>query len=153
MALDQLHRTDAGGRAGPRSASFTGNGLRHHYLVWEGGSDTTAVLLHGGRDHARTWDDVAARLPSTWTLVAPDLRGHGDSDWATGGVYALWDSVGDVDHSSATWAAPVRRCSFGHSLGGAIALQFAGARPDVVDAQGTKACTSPRQCVQHGRTE
>src|SRR6185437_16083098 len=32
------------------------------------------VLLHGGRDHCRNWDWVAARLRHAWHVIAPDLR-------------------------------------------------------------------------------
>jgi pimeloyl-ACP methyl ester carboxylesterase len=36
------------------------------------------LLVHGGRDHCRNWDWVAAALRRDWHVLAPDLRGHGD---------------------------------------------------------------------------
>jgi alpha-beta hydrolase superfamily lysophospholipase len=42
------------------------------------------VLVHGTRDHARSWDFVAEKLMDRFSVYALDLRGHGDSDWAVG---------------------------------------------------------------------
>ncbi len=62
---------------------------------------------------------------------APDLRGHGDSDWAVGGQYSMPDFVLDI----AALADVIDRdpiTIIGHSLGGGIALQYAGVFPDRV---------------------
>jgi len=48
--------------------------------TWTGQSGRTSlILLHGGRDHCRNWDWVAADLRRDYHVIAPDLRGHGDS--------------------------------------------------------------------------
>lgn len=113
---------------------FTGNGLRLHYADWGPGDGTmTLLMVHGGRDHCRCWDDTITHLPTSWRVVAPDLRGHGGSAWAKGGSYALWDYVGDLDALVRKLGRQQRLVLAGHSLGGAIVLQYAGARPSLVD--------------------
>jgi pimeloyl-ACP methyl ester carboxylesterase len=64
------------------------------------------ILLHGGRDHGRSWDLIAGALQSHFHVVAPDLRGHGDSEWAKGSSYSLSDHVYDLTH---IWSAQVAR--------------------------------------------
>lgn len=113
---------------------YKGNDLRLHYADWgPGDGSMTLVMVHGGRDHCRCWDDTIALLPASWRVVAPDLRGHGDSAWAKGGSYALWDYVGDLDALVRKLGRQQRLVLVGHSLGGAIVLQYAGARPSLVD--------------------
>ena len=46
-------------------------------------------MLHGGRDHCRNWDWTAAALRDEWHIIAPDLRGHGDSQWSPDGSYTM----------------------------------------------------------------
>ena len=59
-------------------------GLRYHFLEWGGDDqqiDHTVVLVHGFLDLSWTWEAVvAAGLAGKYHVVAPDLRGHGDSD-------------------------------------------------------------------------
>src|SRR4029077_11733138 len=89
------------------------------------------LLVHGGRDHCRNWDWVAAALRRTWHVLAPDLRGHGDSQWSFDGNYTLAALIYDLAqliHQQEL--APVT--IIGHSLGGNIALRHAGIYPDNV---------------------
>ena len=66
----------------------------------------------------------------------PDLRGHGDSDWAPGGGYEMFDSAADfaavVDHLMAEGFKPPFKI-IGHSFGGNLALSYAAAFPDQVE--------------------
>jgi pimeloyl-ACP methyl ester carboxylesterase len=90
------------------------------------------LLVHGGRDHARSWDWVAAELRSQFQGIAPDLRGHGQSQWSSGGAYDLIDYTFDfaqlLDELD---RFPVH--IIGHSLGGAVALHYAGIFPERVE--------------------
>jgi pimeloyl-ACP methyl ester carboxylesterase len=89
------------------------------------------LLIHGGRDHARNWDWVAQELRDEYHIIAPDLRGHGDSQWAVGGAYAMIDYTLDVAQLlDALELFPIT--IIGHSLGGAIALQYTGVYTDRV---------------------
>jgi pimeloyl-ACP methyl ester carboxylesterase len=115
----------------PTSHSYISQRLRLHYVDWGNDDAPPLVLVHGGRDHARSWDWVAERLCDRWHVIAPDLRGHGDSQWSLDGGYTmagyLYDLAQLVHRRS---LAPV--ALIGHSLGGNIATRYAGIYPDKV---------------------
>ena len=69
---------------GPTSHYFYSQRLKLHYVDWGNPDKPLLVLVHGGRDHCRNWDWVALDLRKHYHIIAPDLRGHGDSDWAIG---------------------------------------------------------------------
>ena len=106
----------------PVSRYYTSQRLRLHYAVWGDEANPPLLLIHGNRDHARTWDFVATRLCDRYCVYAVDLRGHGDSAWAVGGLYSMPEFVLDI----AMLAAELKRNPLtivGHSLGGAVALR------------------------------
>jgi pimeloyl-ACP methyl ester carboxylesterase len=116
---------------GPTSHYFHSQRLKLHYVDWGSADKPALLLIHGGRDHARNWDWVAEELRRDYHIIAPDLRGHGDSQWAIGGSYAMVDYVLDVAQLlDALQIFPIT--IIGHSLGGAIALQYSGVYPDRV---------------------
>jgi pimeloyl-ACP methyl ester carboxylesterase len=116
----------------PESRHYYSQRLKLHYVVWgEDDAKPPLLLIHGNRDHARNWDDVARRLVDRYTVYASDLRGHGDSAWAIGGQYSLPEFV--LDTAALVDALGHEKLTLiGHSLGGAVALQFAGVYPDRV---------------------
>lgn len=66
----------------PRSETFlASDGVRLHFLDWEGGPETL-LLLHGGLLSAHTFDLFALAAPADFRCLALDLRGHGESGWA-----------------------------------------------------------------------
>jgi pimeloyl-ACP methyl ester carboxylesterase len=115
----------------PRRAAFVSQRLRLNYLDWGNENAQPLILVHGARDHARSWDDVARRLSTQFHVIVPDLRGHGDSQWADTGGYGLINFVFDL-------AELIRHLGFarvtliGHSLGGNITLRMAGLYPEQV---------------------
>jgi pimeloyl-ACP methyl ester carboxylesterase len=116
---------------GPASRFYFSQRLRLHYVDWGNEDRPLLLLVHGGRDHARSWDAVARELRHHWHVVAPDLRGHGDSAWAIGSSYPISDMVLDVAQLlEAVNAYPVTIVA--HSLGGAVSLLYAGAFPERV---------------------
>jgi pimeloyl-ACP methyl ester carboxylesterase len=116
---------------GPTSHYFYSQRLKLHYVDWGSVERPLLLLIHGGRDHARNWDWVAHELRHDFHIIAPDLRGHGDSQWSIGGSYAMVDYVLDVSQLlDALGVFPVT--IMGHSLGGSIALQYAGVHPERV---------------------
>ena len=64
---------------GPSSSFYISQRLRLHFVDWGGEAKPPLFLVHGGRDHARSWDWVARALRDEDHVIAPDLRGHGDS--------------------------------------------------------------------------
>jgi pimeloyl-ACP methyl ester carboxylesterase len=116
---------------GPTSHFYVSHRLRLHYVDWGNEGAPPLVLVHGGRDHARSWDWVARALRKQWHVIAPDLRGHGDSGWAIGGMYAIADFV--LDLANLIDALKVDRVHIvGHSLGGAVSLMYTGVYPERV---------------------
>jgi len=116
---------------GPTSQSFISQRLRLHYADWGNPDAPHLILLHGGRDHCRNWDWVADDLRRDYHIIAPDLRGHGDSAWSESGDYSMGAFVYDLAqliHQQKL--APVRIVA--HSLGGNIALRYAGVYPETV---------------------
>lgn len=116
---------------GPTSHTFFSQRLRLSYVDYGSPDKPLLVLVHGSRDHARSWDFVAAGLADHYHVIAPDLRGHGDSAWAIGSQYAMAEYLLDLTqllrHVGKSQATLV-----GHSLGGAIALHYTGIFPDSV---------------------
>jgi pimeloyl-ACP methyl ester carboxylesterase len=116
---------------GPTSHSFVSQRLRLRYVDWGNAEAPPLILLHGGRDHSRSWDWTAQALRDTWHVIAPDLRGHGDSDWSPDGDYSgvanLYDFAQLVHQLK---LAPVTIVA--HSYGGNIALRYAGVYPENV---------------------
>ena len=117
--------------AGPTSQTFISQRLKLNYFDWGNREKPPLVLVHGGRDHARSWDWTAQALREDWHVVAMDHRGHGDSDWVSDGNYRAEDMVYDLaqlvhqlGHDQVTIVA--------HSLGGNVALRYAGIFPDKV---------------------
>jgi pimeloyl-ACP methyl ester carboxylesterase len=116
---------------GPTSQSYISQRLRLNYADWGNPDAPHLILLHGGRDHCRNWDWVAADLRRDYHVIAPDLRGHGDSAWSLSGDYSSAAFVYDLAqliHQQKL--APVRIVA--HSLGGSIALRYAGCFPETV---------------------
>ncbi len=116
---------------GPTTHSFRSQGLRLRYVDWGNPDAPPLILLHGGRDHSRSWDWVAEALRDEWHIMAPDLRGHGDSDWAATGDYSPMANVYDfaqLIHQKQL--APVTIIA--HSYGGNIALRYTGLYPENV---------------------
>lgn len=116
---------------GPSSRSFLSQRLRLNYVDWGNPDAPLLILIHGSRDHCRSWDWAAEALKDEWHVVAPDLRGHGDSAWSPEGrydftayVYDLAQLMFELGGETATIVA--------HSLGAHIALRYAGIYPQAV---------------------
>jgi pimeloyl-ACP methyl ester carboxylesterase len=98
------------------------------------------VLLHGGSAHAHWWDGFADAIADSHHVLALDLRGHGDSERSDPPAYRVKDYVGDLA-AFVDATASHRINLIGHSLGGIIAIAYAGLVPErlnslvIVDAQ------------------
>src|ERR671917_2646993 len=97
--------------------------LHGHRVIYRiAGSGPPVVLIHGMVNSSRHWERVALALADRYTVIAPDLIGHGDSatprgDYSLGAHAAV---IRDV-----LSAIGVDRASIvGHSLGGGVAMQY-----------------------------
>jgi len=108
-------------------------GLTYHALEWPADSDHSVFLVHGFLDAACSWEMCSNEgLAGHFHLVAPDMRGHGDSDRiGQGGYYHFLDYVADLA-SLIEKLGRDRVSLVGHSMGGTIAGYYAGAFSDRV---------------------
>lgn len=112
-------------------------GLKLHYLEWGSHADVPLVLVHGFLDQAYSWRRFVTSLAHMsheplW-VIAPDCRGHGESDWVgPGGYYHFPDYVLDLDCIIQTLGVARVRL-IGHSMGGSISFLYSGTFPERVD--------------------
>jgi pimeloyl-ACP methyl ester carboxylesterase len=120
------------GRVRDRFAAV--NGLRVHFRDWDGPrSDAPVlVLLHGGMGDSYTWDRFAPIFAAHARVVAPDARGHGESDWSDEGEYGPAHHAADVVALLA--ALGLDQVSIiGASMGGLTGYHVAAKIPDLVE--------------------
>ncbi len=100
----------------------------HDVAYRQAGSGPVLMLIHGITSSSATWERVMPRLAERFTVIAPDLAGHGESakprgDYSLGAhASSLRDLLLDLGHERATFV--------GHSLGGGIAMQFSYQFPE-----------------------
>ncbi|MCC6382735.1 MAG: alpha/beta hydrolase [Dehalococcoidia bacterium] len=102
---------------------LTIHGLRHHYIRWGEREGDPVLLLHGLMNNARYWEHIAARFGPGYTIYAPDLRGHGETEHAPGG-YLVWAFaldlrafIEELDLEAVDLVA--------HSIGSRVAMAYA----------------------------
>jgi esterase len=116
-------------RLEPASQAIDVNGLRVHYLDWGNPGAPPVVCVHGYTSSAQAFNALARRFQDRCHFVALDVRGHGASAWSPAGAYQYRDQVGDL-------AAVVDKLGLsrftliGTSMGGIIAMAYAGTHPD-----------------------
>jgi len=107
--------------------------VRLHLLDWDGDARPDALFLHGGGLTAHTWDVVCDELRDRVRPLALDLRGHGDSEWSPDGHYPLEAHVADLESAMADLVLK-DFVLVGMSLGGLVALAYAGRHPRTLAA-------------------
>lgn len=97
-----------------------------------GGTGRPLLALHGGMSEALAFTGLAAALGDAWRVIAPDQRGHGDSDRAPDHHREGYvrDAVALLDHLGIDTPVPL----LGHSLGGLNACHLAATHPDRISA-------------------
>jgi pimeloyl-ACP methyl ester carboxylesterase len=106
------------------------DGIRLHWLDW-GTEGWPVLFLHGGCLTARTWDLVCLALRGDHHCVAPDARGHGDSEWSPGLDYGVETLAADLERLVEHLGLE-RPILVGQSLCGLTALVYARRRPAAV---------------------
>jgi pimeloyl-ACP methyl ester carboxylesterase len=106
--------------------------LHGHTLSYRtGGRGPALLLIHGITNSSSSWEPVLAQLATRFTVIAPDLLGHGESakprgDYSLGAAASLMrDLMLALGHERASIV--------GHSLGGGIAMQMAYQFPERVE--------------------
>src|SRR4051812_10161016 len=94
----------------------------HRAIYRTAGSGPPLVLIHGMVNSSRHWEQVALRLADRYTVIAPDLIGHGDSATPRGD-YSLGAHAASIRDLLSVIGVE-RATIVGHSLGGGVAMQF-----------------------------
>jgi pimeloyl-ACP methyl ester carboxylesterase len=100
----------------------------HHVRCLVAGEGPAILLIHGITSRADTWRETMPRLAERFTVIAPDLVGHGESakprgDYSLGAhASGVRDVLAALGHDTVTVV--------GHSLGGGVAMQFAYQFPE-----------------------
>jgi pimeloyl-ACP methyl ester carboxylesterase len=97
--------------------------LHGHRVIYRiAGSGPPVLLIHGMVNSSRHWESVALELADSFTVIAPDLIGHGDSATPRGD-YSLGAHAASI-RDLLTAIGVERATVVGHSLGGGVAMQF-----------------------------
>ena len=106
--------------------------LDYHVLVWGEPSPqkTPLVMVHGWMDVAASYQFVVDAMSEAHYIIAPDWRGYGRT--GSGGVDNFWfpDYLGDLDFLLDHYAPDGQVNLVGHSMGGNVAMLYAGVRPE-----------------------
>jgi long-chain acyl-CoA synthetase len=100
--------------------------------VWPDGADQTLLFVHGYAGCAETWEYQINHFGHQYRVLAPDLRGHGQSD-APFTAYTMPELVEDIEAIANTLDLPAKFVLVGHSFGGSICLEYTVAHPERVD--------------------
>jgi pimeloyl-ACP methyl ester carboxylesterase len=105
------------------------HGYRRAFRI--AGSGPALLLIHGVGDKSESWGPVHAKLAQRFTVIAPDLLGHGESDKprADYSLPAFANGMRDL-----LAVLGIERVTIvGHSFGGGVAMQFAYQYPHLVE--------------------
>ena len=102
-------------------------GLNYHIQEWGDPEKPLLVLLHGWMDCGATFKFMADHLTDHYYLVAPDWRGFGNTEHAPG--YWFPDYFADLEMILDHYSPHSPASLVGHSMGGNIALMYAGIHP------------------------
>jgi len=121
------------GYRGPmRSEYLTANGIRFHLQT--DGDGPLVLLLHGFPQTSHAWHDLLPRLAAHgYRVVAPDLRGYGESSRPTRIRDYRTSKLGDDVAGLIAALGEKKAHVIGHDWGGAAAWETALAHPEVVD--------------------
>jgi pimeloyl-ACP methyl ester carboxylesterase len=116
--------------------SVAANGIDQRVRVAGPPDGLPVLLVHGNCSSSAFWEPLIRRLPATLRVVAPDLRGYGDTETApvdaTRGLRDFADDVAALLDSPGLFAAGARPVVVGHSLGGGVAMRLLVDHPDRV---------------------
>ncbi len=97
--------------------------------IWPEGADSTLLFIHGYAGVAETWEYQLNYFMRKYRVIAPDLRGHGQSD-APMTQYLMSELVEDIEAITETLDFPEKFVLVGHSFGGSICIEYAVKHPE-----------------------
>ena len=108
--------------------------LRYHVRTWGDPAAPRIFLLHGWMDVSASFQFVVDRLALGWQVIAPDWRGFGQT--AASGADSYWfaDYLADLDAIGDRLSPQQPFALVGHSMGGNVAMLYAGIRPHRITA-------------------
>ncbi len=118
-------------RRGVQLETLAVRGLSFQLYRWPGSEPPSIVLLHGWGDSGATWQFMVDHLPQRRTLLAFDARGFGRTQWVQDG-YWFPDYLADLDALLERVSPDTPVDLVGHSMGGNVAMLYAGIRPQRV---------------------
>lgn len=140
-----------------RSRFLAVRGLRYHLREWGEPGAPLLVMLHGWMDVSASFQFVVDAFERDWHVLAPDWRGFGLSDAGPGDCYWFADYLGDLDAILDAVSPAAAVTLVGHSMGGNVALLYAGVRPARVRAAvnlegfGLKDCAPAQAPARYAR--
>jgi pimeloyl-ACP methyl ester carboxylesterase len=105
------------------------NGLTYNVRHWGRDDAPLLLMLHGWMDSSASFQFTVDALRDSWHVLAPDWRGYGQSEWLNR-RYWFADYYADLDALLDRYSPDVPVRIVGHSMGGAVASIYGGARPD-----------------------
>jgi len=99
------------------------------FQEWGRPDGAVVLMLHGLGSSGASWRHVGQAIGERFRVIAPDARGHGDSEWTASYSFELMrdDVAGLMDQLGILGAIVV-----GHSMGALTAYQLAATRPDLI---------------------
>lgn len=119
-------------RSRGESGFVTANGLRLHYVDWGNPDAPHVVAVHGNGVNSGTFNGFARHFRDRFHIVAPDVRGHGDSEWSPDGIYGHDRYVSDLE-GMVDELGLERFTLIGSSMGSTVSLHYIGKHPDRVE--------------------
>lgn len=114
-----------------RSNFIDVRGLRYHLREWgnaDAGPAHTWIMLHGWMDVSASFQFVVDQLADDWRIVAPDWRGFGLTERVAADCYWYPDYLADLEFILDSVVGNDPAWLVGHSMGGNVALTYAGVR-------------------------
>jgi pimeloyl-ACP methyl ester carboxylesterase len=113
-----------------RSEFIPLRGLNMHIRQWGNPDAPTIFMVHGWMDVAASFQFVVDCLARDWHVIAPDWRGFGLTEYPKVESYWFPDYVADLDAILQHYSPEQPVNLLGHSMGGNIAMIYAGVRPE-----------------------